>query len=298
MPCVGEVPIVKTIVRIAAQNSPMRERTTPDPRSPFIAGLFLVLVMVSGCALPQAPGDPEAAQELALINDPMEPANRTIFAFNRGLDKAVLQPVARAYRDYLPEFLTSGIHNILENMRSPLVFANDILQGEWKRAGETFVRFFVNSTIGAGGFNDMAGEMGLPAHGEDFGQTLAVWGMPEGPFLMLPVFGPSNPRDTVGMVVDFLADPVNVLYVDAGKDAVPLMRGGTDAVDRRAGNLDLIDDIEKSSLDFYASIRNLYRQRRNDEISNGKGTANVPAPGMGEAPIFPELDAQEELSRR
>ena len=145
---------------------------------------------------------------------------------------------------------------------------------------------------------DTAGAMGLEGHKEDFGQTLAVWGVSEGPFVMLPLFGPSNPRDAVGLAIDFLTDPFNAWANNSGRDHLVFSRTGTQAVHGRAATLELIDDMEKTSLDFYAAIRSLYRQRRANEISNGKRTANVTAPGMSQLPEVPLFDPTLEMSRR
>ena len=199
-------------------------------------------------------------------------------------------------RDHLPSFMTGRIHNALANLRAPVIFLNDLLQGEVDRALKTLSRFVVNSTIGLMGILDMASAIDMEGHDEDFGQTLAVWGVPDGPFIMLPVFGPSNPRDTLGKVVDFLIDPLHIWASNSNRDWVPFVRAGTQAVDRRSGTLDLLNDVEKSSLDFYAAIRSLYRQRRANAISNGRVGPVRPVPGIGEQP-GPVLNVDEELSR-
>ena len=134
-------------------------------------------------------------------------------------------------------------------------------------------------------------------HNEDFGQTLAVWGSDEGPYLMLPVFGPSNPRDAVGLSVDILTDPLTWWAYTTDNDGVLWARSGLRAVDERARNFDVIEDLEKSSLDFYATVRSLYRQRRKDEISDGKASGNLPAPGLGETPPIPDKVDGPEVSR-
>ena len=275
----------------------MRERTTPAPsmRAVLVASVLFGAV---GCASVPDPNDPEAVLEFLQVNDPMEPTNRGVFEVNRALDNTVLKPVATVYKAVAPDFVRTRISSILANLRSPVIFANDILQGEFKRAATIFLRFFINTTIGVGGMNDMASALDIEGHDEDFGQTLAVWGVEEGPFVMLPLFGPSNPRDTVGLVVDFLIDPLRMWASNTERDFVPVSRAGTDAVDIRSENLEVLDDLEKSSLDFYAAIRSLYRQRRADAISNGEGSATVPAPSLGELPSGPTLEAAEELSRR
>lgn len=268
----------------------------PSPVS-RLACVLLLGFGLAGCATAPDPADKDLVAEYAEVNDPFEPTNRVVFSVNRALDRLALKPAATAYREQLPEYIRGRVRDILANLRGPVIFLNDVLQGELTRAGRTFVRFFINSTIGLAGFMDMATAMGVEGHDEDFGQTLAVWGVPEGPFIMLPLFGPSNPRDTVGMVVDFMTDPLRIWAANTDRDYVPFARAGTQAVDNRSGTIDLLDDVEKSSLDFYAAIRSLYRQRRADAISNGRGPANFPAPGISRPPLGPVLDEDEELSR-
>lgn len=256
--------------------------------------LALVLAVASGCATPPDPADREATSEFKQVNDPAEPTNRAVFAFNQVLDKGVLKPAAGMYRDLMPPAVRTGVHNALDNLRSPVVFLNDLLQGDMDRAGVTFMRFLINSTVGVGGLGDPASDWGYTYHNEDFGQTLAKWGVDEGPYVMLPVFGPSNPRDAVGLVVDFLVDPFNWLAANTGNDFAPYARGATRAVDERARNYDTLEDLERSSLDFYATIRSLYRQRRADEIGNGAPSTIRPAPGISQAPMpGPQRRAQE-----
>lgn len=251
----------------------------------FVAlALAITVPLLAGCAMAPDPKNADALAEFRQINDPIEPANRAIFAFNRAIDAAILKPLAKIYRDYTPKVFQDAVGNFLANLRAPVVLANDVLQGEGRRAGNTLARFVVNSTLGLGGMIDAAGEMGLPRHAEDFGQTLAVWGVPEGPYLMLPLFGPSNPRDLVGLVADFVSDPVNWYAANTGQEFIAYSRAGTTGVDARATHMKELDDLERTSLDYYAAIRSLYRQRRADEISNGRGSSNTPAPGISGLP--------------
>lgn len=240
-------------------------------------GVLATLLVVAACAT--APTDPEELKEFQAVNDPGEPVNRQIFAFNQGVDKVVLKPVTGLYRN-LPQDIRSGIHNFLNNLRTPVILFNDVLQGEFDRAGTTLARFFINSTVGIAGFSDMAGRMGLEFHDEDFGQTLGVWKIEEGPYVMLPLIGPSNFRDTVGIVVDFLIDPLNMWAANTGRDFITYARTGATAIDLRDQLWDVLDDLEKSSVDFYAALRSTYRQRRNDEIRNGEGSESRPAPNL------------------
>jgi len=258
---------------------------------------LLSLFVVAGCASMPDPTDPEAVAEYAEINDPGEPTNRAIFEFNRGLDTVIVKPAAGMYRHIVPPPVRESIHNALNNLRSPVVFFNDILQGEFGRAGTTLMRFLINSTIGVLGLGDPATDFGFEYHNEDFGQTLATWGVGEGPYVMLPIFGPSNPRDAVGLAVDFLSDPLNWWATNTDREFISYSRSGTRAIDGRARNYDALDDLERSSLDFYAAIRSLYRQRRIDEVTNGKATAIMPAPGLSDEPAGPPRRRQDELSK-
>jgi phospholipid-binding lipoprotein MlaA len=250
-----------------------------------------------GCATPPDPADKESYAEYEAINDPLEPLNRTIFQFNEAIDAMFLRPLADFYRLLLPPRFREGVHNILTNLRSPVILANDLLQGEWGRAGTTTGRFVVNSTIGVGGIGDPASDLGLTYHNEDFGQTLAVWGVPEGPFLMLPVLGPSNPRDATGLAVDSaILDPIGLLNTIGAEPGWPstlspdwlstlsYVRLGLTALDARAQNVEELDDLRKSSLDYYAAIRSLYRQFRTSEIYQGQPPPSEEGPSLEDFP--------------
>ena len=202
-------------------------------------------------------------------NDPYEATNREIFDFNLKLDRWTMRRAAETYNDKVPGQVRDAAHNVLKNLDLPVTFANDVLQGEPKRAGQTVARFTVNSTLGVAGLFDTASKMGIPDHTEDFGQTLAVWGAGEGPYLVLPMFGPAPPRDAVGRVVDVFLDPS--LYIRIKQHPWWLL-GKTyfTLLDLRARNIETLDDIERNSLDYYAATRNLYRQYRRSEIRNGE----------------------------
>jgi len=186
------------------------------------------------------------------------------------LDEVLLKPFAGYYNIALPQVAKDGIRGILRNVDTPVILANDLFQGEGNRAGITTGRFFVNTTLGLGGFFDVAKHFGMPYHDEDFGQTLAVWGTGEGPYLMIPLLGPSNPRDASGKIVDKFLDPMTYIGYIYGVGYINTIRGGLEAVDTRARNLQAIDELQKGSIDFYATVRSLYRQHRNDAIRNGK----------------------------
>jgi phospholipid-binding lipoprotein MlaA len=198
-------------------------------------------------------------------NDPIEPFNRMIFSFNELIDLMLLEPASIVY-GHLPSPVRTGVRNVLDNLRSPVVFANDAMQGEGDRAGVTLARFMINSTVGMLGLFDLATEFGYTKHREDFGQTLAIWGTGEGPYIVLPLLGPSNARDTAGIVVDaFALDPMG--YV-APADA-RIGRSAADGVDTRYRLDPAIRDLRQNSIDRYAAFRTVYRQRRAAEIANG-----------------------------
>ena len=170
------------------------------------AVLLLAATVLAGCATP--PTDPDELAAYKENNDPLEPMNRYFFEVNYGLDELLIKPVAAWYNLILPAPVEQGVHNFLVNLNSPVIFANDAMQGNGPRAGITAKRFLINSTLGVAGIFDVAANWwGLKHHDEDFGQTLAVWGVGEGPYLVAPVLGPSNPRDLTGVAVDGVMDP-------------------------------------------------------------------------------------------
>lgn len=236
--------------------------------------LALAIATVSAQAfaaeLDELEDDPFAdyEEEIQDANDPFEIPNRFIFAFNQTLDVALIRPAAVLYRDLVPEYLRDRLHYALRNLREPVTLANDLLQGEWERARTTTDRFLLNSTGGVLGFWDVATDLGHPYHQEDFGQTLGAHGLGEGPYLVLPLLGPSNVRDATGKVVDIFLDPFTYIADETGKEEWQLYRAGLEGLDFRTRNLETLDEIERDALDFYARLRSLYRQRRDAEIKN------------------------------
>ncbi|MDE1146682.1 MAG: VacJ family lipoprotein [Azospirillaceae bacterium] len=211
-----------------------------------------------------------AAAEQEDANDPLEGMNRAIFWFNEGLDTVLLRPAAKVYRTVVPDFAQDSIRHALWNLRSPLTLANKLLQGDWDGAGVAAERFVINTTVGLGGLIDVAGDHGLTYEYESFDQTLAVWGVPEGFYLVLPILGPSTARDAVGFGVEAYADPVSRYLENIHDDWAAYTRAGVYAVDLRSQYLDVLDDMKRNSVDYYATMRSLYRQRQNNYINNGK----------------------------
>ncbi len=221
------------------------------------------------------------------VADPWEGFNRKMFSAHLFLDGNLLVPAAKAYRATTPKKGRRGIRRFLANIRAPGVFVNDILQGEFGRAGETLGRFVVNSTIGAGGFADPAAQLGIPAHGEDFGQTLAVWGVGSGPYLFLPLVGPSTSRDGFGKIVQIGMDPLFYVRTPPA-DIARYTRAGVGGISAREQFLDPLAEIEAKSLDYYASFRSFYTQARKREIANGKVDYSD-LPDIGEFEEFDDL---------
>lgn len=262
---------------------------TESSRYMRLGVLLLVAVsfLIGACATPPPKSDFEAYRDYKQVNDPLEPLNRGILKFNRAVEKIIIKPATIVYRTLVPKPARRGISNFLFNLETPVVLFNDLLQGNTRRAWITTKRFFVNSTVGLGGLIDVAKKWGLPRHDEDFGQTLGAYGIREGPYLVLPIFGPSNPRDLVGMIGDILMDPLFWFLRAKDADALRITRTVVDGLDTYDRHLEDIESLEETSLDYYAALRSAYRQNRASEIRNGA----PPEFDEFEDDIFDELDA-------
>jgi len=256
-----------------------------------ITTLLLLGGGLNGCASHPAPDDADAVADFNEANDPIEPTNRAIYAFNNGLDTVILKPAAQAYRYVLPSPVRGGIHNILVNLGTPVQLGNDILQAKPRRAGDTTMRFLINTTVGVLGFFDVAKGWGYPDHDADFGMTLALWGLPEGPFLFLPVFGPSNPRDAVGLGVNAVMDPFTWVGQGTAVRALDWSRFAINGLDQRERHLDDIDSVKKTALDPYATFRSLYRQHRQSIVDDARNDRRATIPIW-----FPESRSPDTVS--
>jgi phospholipid-binding lipoprotein MlaA len=246
-----------------------------------LVALALVLGCLAGCATlpPGAKPDPR---------DRFERFNRGVYKFNDALDRGIAKPVAKAYVKVTPRPIRTGVSNFLANLSSPLTIVNDLLQGKIKGFGTDTARLVINTTIGIGGLFDPATKMGLEAGDEDFGQTLGKWGVHPGPYLVLPIFGPSTVRDGFGKVADQFGEPrtyINDPYVRYGLAAL-------DLVNTRAGLLQT-DDVLRRSFDPYAFMRNAWLQRRQYQVYDGNPPddpepADDPADDAGAAPAEPK----------
>jgi phospholipid-binding lipoprotein MlaA len=231
----------------------------------------MALGSLAGCATPPPADDPDAVADFKETNDPIEPTNRVIYAVNNGIDTVVLRPAAQAYRFLVPEPVRGGVHNVLSNLGTPVQLSNDMLDGRPRRAGDTTMRFLINTTVGVLGIFDVANDWGYPNHDADFGMTMALWGLPEGPYLFLPVFGPSDPRDAVGLGVNTAMDPFTWVGQGAAVTALNWSRFAMNGLDQRERHLDDIDSVKKTALDPYATFRSLYRQHRHAQIDELRG---------------------------
>lgn len=200
--------------------------------------------------------------------DPIEPINRSITHFNDAVDTVIYKPVARSYRYVVPQWGRNRVSNVLYNLGEPLTVVNSGLQGDPENTFTSLWRFILNSTVGILGMFDVAESFGLKPRQEDFGQTFAVWGWKSSSYLVLPFLGPSTLRDALGLGVEFFADPVNI----AATDSQRIARYVADAIDQRTHLLPVTDEIERTSLDKYASYRSIYLQERNTNVENGKLT--------------------------
>nr|WP_283771019.1 VacJ family lipoprotein [Roseococcus pinisoli] len=220
--------------------------------------------------------------------DPWEATNRQIFDFNLRLDDAAIRPAAVAYRDGVPDGMRTAIRNFLSNLNEPVVFANNILQLRLLDAGHTLMRFYINTVGGGLGFFDIATPNGLVRRTGDFGQTLHSWGVPDGPFLMLPIMGPTVVRDAIGDGIDAAANPIGLLtgsiFSSATAHIIGVGRGALSGIDLRAENIDTLDALRADSLDFYARLRSITRQRRDAELgrSGSETDAIVPLDDPGD----------------
>lgn len=222
-------------------------------------------------------------------SDPWEAFNRDMFSAHESIDQAVLEPVARGYRAITPRPLRQGVLNFLRNLRGPVIFANDVLQGEFARAGATAARFGINTTIGVAGVFDPATGMGLERHDEDFGQTLAVWGVDSGPYIFVPLFGPTTVRDGAGRIVDIAFDPLTWAEFDE-VDEVRVGRTLLAGLAARELVIETIEDIRRDSPDPYVTIRSSYGLLRESAIQNGP-TAVEDLPEFEDIDELPAIEA-------
>ena len=235
--------------------------------------IFTVITVLSVLLLTNTNAD-----EKYTANECFEKFSRGTLKFNQALDKAIFKPIAKGYR-VLPQPIRTGTNNFVSNLRSLLTFSNNVLQGDLKSAGNTIGRFAINTTVGIIGVFDPASKMGFEKKSrEDFGQTLGVWGADTGCYFVLPVLGPTTTRDAVGLIGNVFVDPVYHLTHNSETDIIVGNENlsehnyyyyrGTDAVDFRSKNIESFESLEENSIDFYASLKSLYLQNRQQRILN------------------------------
>ncbi len=243
---------------------------------------LVLAVTLAGCA---SAGDPR---------DPFEKLNRDMFAFNDALDRDVIRPAAENYRAALPDAAQKGIRNFFSNLNDVIVFVNDVLQLKWHHAVNDLGRIMANTTVGFLGFVDVASENGVPKRDEDFGQTLGYWGVPAGPYIVLPLFGPSSGRDTVGLVGDIYTSPLFWSSEPALNWSLATVR----VIQIRADLLDVDNVLEKAAVDRYVFVRDAFLQRREYQIHDGNPPRRLedleeelrPVPRSGRAPYADSAD--------
>jgi phospholipid-binding lipoprotein MlaA len=244
--------------------------------------IVLCVVMALSTASCAKSTNPDDGLKTTEISDPIEPVNRAIFGFNNVLDMILIEPAAKVYNAVLPGFVRDGVQNFMRNLRSPLIVANDLLQGNVGGAGVATARFIINSTVGIAGLVDIASSQGLPYNQEDFGQTLGVWGFGDGFYLVLPILGPSSLRDAAGMTADAYADPLRIWTFKTGRDWIYYTRNAVEGFDNRARLVKAVDDLRRNSLDYYAAVRSAYTQKRRAAVRNETPEASPSIPDYEE----------------
>ena len=260
-----------------------------------IIKIFLIAIILSSNAFAGSDGELELSKKNKPTKDCFEKINRASFALNQGLDKTIFKPVAKGYRK-LPLPIKRGTSNVLENLSSLITIPNNVLQGDFKTAGINTVRLVVNSTVGILGIVDAADKMGFPEYvKEDYGQTLGKWGIGPGCYLVVPVLGPSTIRDTAGSFVNVMGgDPYYNLSTNGNNEYLDgklyAATKTVSAINFRANNIETLDNLEKNSVDFYASVKSVYLQDRENKIKNiQRGSIEV---------IYKEDEGWEEIDAK
>lgn len=234
-------------------------RGNMNKRLSLLAALCFSALSLSGCA--------NVGKYQSTDEDPLQPLNRVVYQFNYTVDGVVLRPITMMYRGIVPEQGRTMVSNFLSNIYSPVVLANSILQGDPYNSFATLWRFIINSTVGVAGLFDAASEVGLKNRSTGFGDTMAMYGLETGPYLVLPLVGPSNFRDGFGLAVDAFSNPF--IYIDQGP-GLSLALWGATAIDQRSQNFQLLDDIYGTSLDPYTTFRSGYTQKRAADVRRAK----------------------------
>jgi len=222
-----------------------------------VLGALIFGLIAAGCA---SVGSQQDTDEVT-ISDPLEGMNRFFFDINQRLDRNAAKPAATVYKDTVPSSVRTSFHNVLDNLGGPVTVANDLLQAQFENAGIAAGRFVINTTIGVAGIFDVATDWGMPSRNRDFGETMGTYGVPPGPYLVLPFRGSTDVRDFAGNFVDGYVSPLRYVRYD-GRNYVGLMKSTVGSMENRATNLVTYRDIERASVDYYATMRTLYLERR------------------------------------
>jgi phospholipid-binding lipoprotein MlaA len=222
-----------------------------------VLGALIFGLIAAGCA---SVGSQQDTDEVT-ISDPLEGMNRFFFDINQRLDRNAAKPAATVYKDTVPTSVRTSFHNILDNLGGPVTVANDLLQVQFENAGIAAGRFVINTTLGVAGIFDVATDWGMPSRNRDFGETMGTYGVPPGPYLVLPFRGSTDVRDFAGNFVDGYVSPLRYVRYD-GRNYVGLIKSTMGSMENRATNLVTYRDIERASVDYYATLRTLYLERR------------------------------------
>jgi phospholipid-binding lipoprotein MlaA len=230
-----------------------------------VVAVSAMLVTSSACAPNQTALDDE---DVSAEYDPLEGFNRVMHSINHTLDGLIIRPIASIYRGLVPELMRESVSNFLVNLDQPVVLANSVLQGDMTNAGHTLGKFAINTTAGIGGLFDVASMAGIQNRDEDFGQTLGAWGLGSGPYIVLPILGPSSGRDIFGKGVDFVIDPLTTPWNNWLNNEWKVARTGANGLDFRANNFSVINNAYDNSVDSYAAFRSMYLQNRAAAVRN------------------------------
>jgi phospholipid-binding lipoprotein MlaA len=264
----------------------------PRNAAPLLAPRAVVALPIAAClGLGACAHDPTPPAQVAAppaaatsARDPAEKTNRAIFAMNQAIDRAAIAPVARGYSKVTPATARKGLKNFASNLEGPGIFINDVLQANFRRAGTTSARFAVNSTVGVVGLFDVADRLGMPHHDADMGQTFGRWGLPPGPSLQIPLLGPSNLRDFSGGLIGSVLNPTT--YLTGGASTAATVVGGVDMIDTRAELLPMTDELQRTSPDYYATLRDKTAERRAAMVAEARSGLSRPEDDLAsEAPL-------------
>lgn len=231
--------------------------------------VLILCVTLAGCATISDRGNRES-------DDPFEKLNRAVFDTNTALDDRFIKPIAETYREVVPQFVRDRFRSVIDNLAEPRIFVNDLLQGRPEAAGITSARFFINTIVGLAGLFDLATAQGFPKQTGDFGQTLYTWGAEDGPYVVLLFFGPSNVRDAFGLGVDLFTTPPALVVHGHAATTTNFAVGTVDGIDLRSRNIETLDEIKASAIDYYAHMKSIARQYRQAQLREASGRKAEP----------------------